>query len=135
MGTRIDIKIPNQDTVTFAGVPIVTLVQHGFFGLDKVNGKTLARIEIKIPSSGEVIDFIPEEVFIEELLDKFLEAEFRNDNFIFTNPVLKEKRNPQLNKKLKRFFDVIYKWAEKNGNNKIQEKVRQLSLWDSANSQ
>ena len=88
------------------------LVKHGFWAIDKVHGKTLCLVEIIIPELGIEVNFIPTELFEDELLHSWLDAERENDQFPFDNPTLANTRPSQLKKKiqhLQKLLDEYYK--------------------------
>jgi hypothetical protein len=56
-----------------------------------------------------------------------LESEWLNDQFKFKDPVIDEKRAPQLLDKIEKVIDVINKWQEKASNQetpKLSEFMR-----------
>lgn len=88
----------------------ITLTDNGMWRLDGIKGKTLCLIEINIPSiqyNGTKLEniklhFTPSDAFQDELLRRWLEAEDKNDHFVFNKPLLSQTRPSQLKAKIKR---------------------------------
>lgn len=109
--TRIDLKV-NGNKWTFDAFPKVSLISHGKWEIDNILGKTLCRIEIEgsVKNESFYLDFIPSDDFIFSILANFLEAEYKNDQFIFLNPVIEDKRPSQFKNKLESLLNILKPW-------------------------
>ena len=87
------------------------LTDNGKWKEDGGYGKTLCLIEITIPQLGIKFNFTPSDNFQDELITNWLEAEARNDEFIFKHPVRSKTRPVCLDKKVKRILDKSLAWA------------------------
>jgi hypothetical protein len=94
----------------------VKLKDTGIWHIDKQFGKYLCVVELHLPVLNIRLHDTPTHNFCEEFLDKMLEAEWRNDNFVFMNGKYgsNSKRPPQLKKKINEIETILNKWREKN---------------------
>lgn len=104
--TPIDF-IENGSKKRVEGFADTRLVKHGLWKLNGVPGKTLCLIQIAIPELKITLNFIPSESFQDELLCSWLDAERKNDDFIFEQPLLTNKRPSQLRKKIEHLRKVL----------------------------
>lgn len=107
--TRVDLTIKGMKE-TLNGVADVHLRPHGRWKIDEESGKTLCRIEVKIPSKGIAFNFIPSDDFCEELVDKMLQADLENDTYEYKNPKIDPTRPAQLGRKVERLLKILEKW-------------------------
>lgn len=95
---------------TLNGVVDIHFVSHGRWKIDEESGKTLCRIEVKVPQKGITFNFIPSHDFCEKFIDKMLEAEFENDTYEYKEPKIAPTRPSQLVQKTERLLKVLQKW-------------------------
>lgn len=107
--TRVDLTIRGIKE-TLNGVVDIHFVSHGRWKIDGESGKTLCRIEVKIPSKGLTFNFIPSDDFCEELVAKMLQADLENDTYEYKNPKIDPTRPAQLVRKVERLSKILEKW-------------------------
>lgn len=88
------------------------LVDRGKWHIDNEFGKHLCVISLKRQDRNIVLHDAPTHDFCEDYVDKMLEAEWRNDNFVFEKGVYgkNSKRPPQLLAKIERLQAILDKW-------------------------
>ena len=91
------------------------LVDKGLWRIDGIYGKNLCLISLERNDKAIKLYDTPTHGFCEEFLDKMLEAEWKNDNFIFQNGIYgnNSKRPPQLPEKIGRLEKILTKWRVK----------------------
>jgi len=91
----------------------VNLENTGVWHIDNEFGKWMC--VVKISQDGTSLANVPPHDWCVEYLDKMLEAEWRNDNFVFQNGVYGDnsKRPSQLAQKIGMVERVLTKWRGK----------------------
>jgi len=109
----------------------VDLQPTGRWRIDGTTGKTMCLIIMDHKQLPVSLVTVPEHSFCEEFLDNILEAEWKNDNFIFSNGKYgkKSKRPPQLQKTIDRIKKILDKWQEKNGTRQTITKLSSVYDW------
>ena len=94
----------------------VHLKNTGVWRIDDAYGKWMCLLVLDVPILDAKVVDVPTHDFCKEYLDKMLEAEWRNDNFVFANGKYgsNSKRPPQLKKKINEIETILNKWREKN---------------------
>jgi hypothetical protein len=95
--------------------PQIKLTTNGLWRIDNVFGKTLTLILMDHEKLPLTLMCAPTHDFCAEFLDKMLEAEWMNDNFVFLNGRYgpKSKRPPQLTQKIENIQLILNKWRQK----------------------
>lgn len=113
-----------KDSITrrVSGQLNIQLVKHGIWEIDNIPGKQICLIELTVPSEGIHLNFPTTHNFCEAYLDEMLRAEWENDNFKFTKPIMGKHRPPELLPKIGRLTRILGKW-------KGRAKQAQQKLW------
>lgn len=96
---QITVKIIEADKTSWTDGDVTVDFTTGWWRINNEFGKTLSMIKLTINSRQLVITFVPSETFQVELIRNWLEAEWRNDNYVFKNPLMGRTRPKQLMKK------------------------------------
>ena len=104
--TKVTVTI-GKEWHRYEGKIYTELVNNGIWRIDNSMGKTLCIVNIFIPELGVKISFVPADSFQDELIQNWLEAEKRNDNFKFKRPLREGKRPQCLYKKIMRIMKLL----------------------------
>ncbi|MGW8177258.1 MAG: hypothetical protein ACWGQW_00455 [bacterium] len=110
--TKINIK-ENGRLRPYNGTVNIRLVPYGRWRYDGVIGKTLCLIEIEVPTKNLRLTFTPSDVLQDELINNWMEAEHRNDNFLFENSDMGLTRPTCLPRKLNRIRNLLERWTRR----------------------
>lgn len=102
----------------------ISLEDTGLWHIDGVSGKWMCVVKIK--RDANEFAHVPTHEFCENYVDKMLEAEWRNDNFVFEKGVFGEnsKRPPQLLAKIATIQNILDKW--KNNTNQDPQTLEEF---------
>lgn len=118
-GTRFDIRMSGRMWQQVKGTAKLALVDHLRWEIDRELGKIGCLIEFETPEI--TVNFVPTHEFCDKFLDWMFESEWLNDQFKFKDPVINEKRAPQLLDKIEKVIDIINKWQEKASNQETKK--------------